>query len=41
MLATNMDGARNVLGGAAELGLDPIVHVSSFTALFHPGLQKP
>ncbi len=39
MLATNMDGARNVLGGAAELGLDPIVHVSSFTALFHPGLQ--
>ncbi|MUM35160.1 NAD-dependent epimerase/dehydratase family protein, partial [Mycolicibacterium sp. CBMA 361] len=26
MLATNMDGARNVLGGAAELGLDPIIH---------------
>ncbi|OMC39891.1 oxidoreductase [Mycobacterium sp. GA-1841] len=39
MLATNMDGARNVLGGAAKLGLDPIIHVSSFTALFHPGLK--
>ncbi|OBG82019.1 oxidoreductase [Mycobacterium sp. E802] len=39
MLATNMDGAQNVLGGAAKLGLDPIIHVSSFTALFHPGLK--
>lgn len=39
MLATNMGGAQNVLGQAVELGLDPIVHVSSFTALFHPGLQ--
>ncbi|HEU4362976.1 MAG TPA: SDR family NAD(P)-dependent oxidoreductase [Mycobacterium sp.] len=38
MLTTNLEGARNVLGGAVELGLDPIVHVSSFTALFHPGL---
>ncbi|MEV0294251.1 SDR family NAD(P)-dependent oxidoreductase [Nocardia sp. NPDC050710] len=37
MLTTNMTGARNVLGAAAELGLDPIVHVSSFTALFRPG----
>jgi dihydroflavonol-4-reductase len=38
MLATNLDGARNVLGGAVEFGLDPIIHVSSFTALFRPGL---
>ncbi|MCW2650339.1 MAG: hypothetical protein JWR32_1315 [Mycobacterium sp.] len=38
MLTTNMEGARNVLGQAVELGLDPIVHVSSFTALFRPGL---
>jgi len=28
-----------VLGAAAERGLDPIVHVSSFTALFRPGLD--
>lgn len=39
MLATNMEGARNVLGQAVQLGLDPIVHVSSFTALFHPNLE--
>ena len=39
MLTTNMEGAQNVLGQAVELGLDPIVHVSSFTALFRPGLQ--
>lgn len=39
MLQTNMGGAQNVLGQAVELGLDPIVHVSSFTALFHPGLD--
>lgn len=39
MLTTNMAGAENVLGQAAELGLDPIVHVSSFTALFRPGLK--
>lgn len=38
MLATNSAGAHIVLGGAVELGLDPIIHVSSFTALFHPGL---
>ena len=34
-----MSGAQNVLGQAVELGLDPIVHVSSFTALFHPNLE--
>ncbi len=39
MLTTNMQGAQNVLGQAVELGLDPIVHVSSFTALFHPKLE--
>jgi nucleoside-diphosphate-sugar epimerase len=39
MRSTNMEGARNVLGQAVEFGIDPIVHVSSFTALFRPGLQ--
>ena len=39
MLTTNMQGAQNVLGQSVELGLDPIIHVSSFTALFHPGLE--
>ncbi|OBF11333.1 SDR family NAD(P)-dependent oxidoreductase [Mycobacterium sp. ACS4331] len=38
MLRTNLDGARNVLGAAVKAGLDPIIHVSSFTALFRPGL---
>lgn len=36
MLATNLSGAENVLGTAAEMGLDPIVHVSSIAALFDP-----
>src|SRR6201997_88323 len=39
MLTTNMQGAQNVLGQSVELGLDPIIHVSSFTALFHPNLD--
>ncbi|KUH92821.1 SDR family NAD(P)-dependent oxidoreductase [Mycobacterium sp. IS-3022] len=39
MLQTNLAGARNVLGAAVLRGLDPIVHVSSFTALFRPGLD--
>jgi dihydroflavonol-4-reductase len=39
MLHTNLEGARNVLGGAAKAKLDPIIHVSSFTALFRPGLE--
>ncbi len=39
MLTTNMQGAQNVLGQSVELGLDPIIHVSSFTALFHPNLE--
>jgi nucleoside-diphosphate-sugar epimerase len=39
MLDTNMAGARNVIGAAIERGLDPVVHVSSITALFRPGLD--
>ncbi|TFV61556.1 SDR family NAD(P)-dependent oxidoreductase [Mycobacterium sp. PS03-16] len=39
MLRTNLEGARYVLGGAAKAGIDPIIHVSSFTALFRPGLE--
>lgn len=39
MLHTNLEGARNILGGAAHAGIDPIVHVSSFTALFRPNLD--
>ncbi|MCV7369531.1 oxidoreductase [Mycolicibacterium duvalii] len=39
MLHTNLEGARNILGGAVAAGLDPIVHVSSFTALFRPDLD--
>ena len=39
MLHTNLEGARNILGGAAAAGIDPIVHVSSFTALFRPDLD--
>jgi nucleoside-diphosphate-sugar epimerase len=34
VLAGNVDGARNVLGLAHELGLDPILHVSSIVALY-------
>lgn len=39
MLRTNLEGARYVLGGAAKAKIDPIIHVSSFTALFRPGLD--
>jgi len=39
MLTTNMQGAQNVLGQSVELSLDPIIHVSSFSALFRPGLE--
>jgi dihydroflavonol-4-reductase len=35
-LEQNQVGDRNVLEGAAERGLDPIVHVSSVIALFPP-----
>lgn len=37
--ATNLAGARAVLGSAAEAGLDPIVHTSSITSLFAPGID--
>ena len=33
---TNVVGAEVVIGAAARLGLDPIVHVSSFSALLPP-----
>lgn len=39
MLRTDLEGARYVLGGAAKAGPDPIIYVSSFTALFRPGLD--
>ena len=34
MRRTNVDGTRNALGIAVGAGLDPIVHVSSFLAMF-------
>ncbi|MCU0310920.1 MAG: NAD-dependent epimerase/dehydratase family protein [Acidimicrobiales bacterium] len=34
MTATNEHGARTVLGAAVEMGLDPIVHVSSGSVLY-------
>jgi dihydroflavonol-4-reductase len=40
MSRTNLEGARNVLGQAVELGLDPILYVSSLAAVFRPGLQR-
>lgn len=33
---TNVQGARNVIGTAVAMGIDPIIHVSSVTALFNP-----
>lgn len=36
MLGTNLLGAENVLGTAVDMGIDPIVHVSSIAALFDP-----
>lgn len=40
MIEINLTGTANVLGQAAELGLDPIVHVSSITAIFNRGLTE-
>lgn len=37
VLTTNPTAARNVIDEGIERGLDPIVHVSSVTALFTPG----
>src|SRR3954454_4311489 len=39
MSRTNLAGARNVVGQAVELGLDPVVYVSSLAAVFRPGLR--
>ena len=33
---TNLRGVENVIGSAVELGLDPVIHVSSVTALYNP-----
>ncbi|MEP4148830.1 MAG: SDR family NAD(P)-dependent oxidoreductase [Halioglobus sp.] len=33
---TNLQGAKNVLGGAADMGLQTIIHVSSVTAIYDP-----
>ena len=38
MLRANPEGLRNVVGTAVERGLDPIIHVSSTSALFEPGV---
>ena len=38
VLATNPVAARNVIDAAIDAGLDPIIHVSSVTALFAPGV---
>lgn len=40
MIEINLTGAVNVLGQAVDMGLDPIVHVSSITAIFHRGLAE-
>ena len=40
MSRTNLAGARHVLGQAVELGLDPVVHVSSLAAVFDPALPR-
>ena len=39
VLATNETGTRNVLEVAQEAGADPIVHLSSVSALFVPDLE--
>ncbi len=36
---TNLQGTRNVLGGAVEMGLQTIIHVSSVTALYDPSAE--
>jgi nucleoside-diphosphate-sugar epimerase len=36
ILAANLAGVRNVVGQAAELGLDPILYVSSVGSMFPP-----
>ncbi|OBI37058.1 NAD-dependent epimerase/dehydratase family protein [Mycobacterium colombiense] len=36
MINANLAGAHNVIGQAAQRDIDPIIHVSSVTALWHP-----
>ncbi|MCH7789159.1 MAG: SDR family NAD(P)-dependent oxidoreductase [Acidobacteria bacterium] len=36
MIETNLRGTRNVLGSAVAAGIDPIVHLSSITAVYPP-----
>lgn len=36
---TNVEGTRNVIGGAVELGIERIIHVSSVTALYNPAAK--
>jgi dihydroflavonol-4-reductase len=38
MASTNLEGAKNVLGQAVELGLETAVYVSSIAAVFSPDL---
>jgi nucleoside-diphosphate-sugar epimerase len=37
---TNVEGTRNVIGGAVDLGIERIIHVSSVTALYNPEAQS-
>jgi len=39
MFATNVDGTRNLLEEGHARGLDPLVHVSSLSALWEPGVE--
>jgi len=39
ILSANPEGARVVIGTAADRGLDPIVYVSSASAVFSPGVD--
>jgi nucleoside-diphosphate-sugar epimerase len=40
VLTANLTGARVVIDSAVERGLDPVVHVSSASALFGPGVDR-
>jgi dihydroflavonol-4-reductase len=40
VLDTNPRGVRTVVEAALEAGIDPVVHVSSTSALFRPGLER-
>lgn len=37
---TNLEGTRNVVGGAVEQGVERVIHVSSVTALFNPDAKR-